>query len=470
MAQDLTHAPRAAGLALAALTVLAFAGCLLIAMFAPGEDTLMMAPLAVVLALWAIPLMGALLRGEPWAFVLALALLLFCTEASFRARSWADKTIDAQVLLKAGIWAICGLVGMVRLSRASGLLGRPPAMLVLLFITYLFVSALWSPIPLYTLQSAAAYLLLFLFGLAAAEVLDERRLLLALALGTGMIVLPSLAISPFAQGFSPPSPGSTGTADRLRGLADHPIPLADSASLFTFAVIMLWTKAKGFGLRWGLAVLAVAGAAVVILTQSRLPPAAMIAASLALAAYRRGGGLLLVPCLALSLGFVGLAEAMGGSANMLPDDILALVSRSGSSSEVLTVSGRMDIWAQVLHRIAQAPLFGHGHASGLVLFKDFMRWKITHAHNLYLQALLYTGLFGFLILMAAFLSQLRLFATRPSTLRDTLVLYTLLKGLTEQSVLSNMPSGTVIVWMVTVGLAAMAWRARPAAAPVAQPI
>ena len=470
MAQDLTNAPRTAGFAFAALTVLAFAASLLIPVLNPGQDALMMVPLALVVAVWAIPLIAALLRGEPWAFVLALALLIFFTEASFRARSWADKTIDAQVMVKAVVWLVLGGVGMIRLSRSGGLLGRPPAMWALLFIALLFVSALWSPIPLYTLQSATVYLLMFVFGVAAAEVLDERQLLFALALGTGMIVLPSLAISPFAQGFAPPSPGSTGTADRLRGLADHPIPLADIASVFTFAIITLWLRAKGFALRWSLALLALAGAATVLLTQSRLPPAAMLASALALAAYRRGGALLLVPTLTLCVALVALMESVGGFANMLPDDILALMSRSGSSHEVLTVSGRMEIWQQVVERIWQAPLFGHGHASGLVLFKSFVHWKITHAHNFYLQVLLYTGLLGFCILGMALMSQLRLMAARPSPVRDTLVLYTLLKGVTEQSILSNMPAATVTIWAVTVGMAAVAWRARKRPAPTPKPV
>lgn len=464
METNLTTMPRVAVHALAALAVLAFALSLLVPALNPDQDSLLGVPLAIVAIIWAIPLMMALLRGEPWAYVVALALLMFLTDASFRARSWADKSVDAQLLIKGAVWLGCGLVGMIRMSRAGWLLGRPPALFTLLFMVLLFASALWSPIPSYTMVSALAYSLMFLFGMAAAEVLDERHFLYALALGAGLVVLPSLAIAPFAMGLTPPSPGSTGTADRLRGLTDHPIPLAEIGALFTFAVTVLWSRARGFAPRLGLGLLVVMGAATVVLTQSRTPPLAMVVAAIAFLAYRRGGAVLLLPTLTLTLGTVFLVESMGGLANVLPADLLEGISRSGNSKEVLTFSGRMAIWSNVLDRIAQAPILGYGHATGMVLFKSFVRWKITHAHNLYLQALLYTGVIGFSLLMGAFLCQLRMFATQPSPVRDILVLYIMLKGLTEQSVLSNMPSGTVAVWMVTVGMAAMAWQRRPSTA------
>lgn len=464
MDKDVTPLPRSALLAFAGMAAAAFAIAMLIPVLAPGQDSLLGLPLAVVALVWAIPLMLGLLRGEPWAFVIALALLMFMTDASFRSRPWADKSVDAQVLARAVIWVGCGFAGLVRLSRAGWLLQRPPTLFAGAFVALLGVSALWSPLPLYTLQSTVAYLWLFLFGIAAAEVLDERRLLIAVVLGTGLIVLPSLAIAPFAVGLAPPSPGSTGELDRLRGLTDHPIPMAEVAALFTFAAGALMVRARGAGPRLGFFILVLCGVVAALLTQSRIPPLAMVASVLAYGAYRKGGWLLMVPSLILCIGLAFLLESVGGFADMLPHDLLALASRSGESSEILSLSGRLDIWPYVIARIGESPLIGHGHASGMEVFKGFTRWKITHAHNLYLQTLLYVGLAGFVLLMGALLCQMRLFLTRPSPVRDILLLYIILKGITEQSVLSNMPSGTVALWMVTLGLAAAAWRRRKPAA------
>lgn len=449
--------PGPAASVIAIVSVAAFAVSLLIPTLFPGETGWFGLPLGIAALLWLVPLLLALLKGERWAFVLALAVLIFLSDASFRARHWADKSLDWQVLLKGAAWAGCGLVGLARLSRTGWMLETPPGRCTLLFIGVLLASAAWSPMPLYTMQSAIAWVWLLLFGLAAAEILDERRLLIAIALGCGLIVLPSLAIAPFAMGLTPPSPGSTGTADRLRGLTDHPIPLAETAALFTFAVALLAARARGAA-RLGFAALAVAGVATALLTQSRLAPLAMLTAICGFYTYRKGGWLLMVPTITLFFVLVLALESLGGFARVLPQGLLELASRSGTSSEILTLSGRLEIWPYVLDRIRDAPLIGHGHASGMVLFKSFTRWRITHAHNLFLQALLYVGVVGFTVLMAALAAQLRVFLRRPQPVRDILLLYTLLKGLTEQSILANMPSGSLALWMVTVGMAALAWR------------
>lgn len=448
----------AAVTAFAAVAVAAFAASMLVPAVFPDQAALAGLPLVAVAAIWVVPLAVALARGERWAFVIGLAVLIFVTDSSFRARDWTDKSLDWQVLLKASVWAGAGLIGVLRLARTARLVGTPPVAFGLAFVAVLALSAAWSPLPLYTLQSAAAYGWLFLFGLAAAEVLDEDGLLKAVALGCGLVVLPSLAIAPFAMGIAPTSPGATGEADRLRGITDHPIPLAEEAALFTFACLALWTRTRGIGPRLALALLAAAGAATVALTQSRIPPMAMAAAALGYWAYRKGGWMLMVPSLLLCVVVVLTMESMAGFSSLLPRPLLELLSRSGESSEILTLSGRLVIWPYVLDRIAEAPLVGHGHASGMVLFKAFTRWKITHAHDAYLQALLYVGLLGAVPLVAALVAQLRVFLVRPRPVRDMVFLYMLLKGVTEQSFLSNMPSGAVVLWMVTLGLAGLAWR------------
>lgn len=444
------------------VAIAAFALSMLVPAAFPNQTQLLGLPLFMVAALWMVPLGMALVRGEKWAFILALAVLIFVTDSSFRTRHWTDKTLDWQALLKGLIWMGVGMIGLMRLSRTARLFSTPPVLFTLAFVAMLGMSALWSKMPLYSLQSAMSYFWLLLFGLAAAEVLDETAFLKAIALGCGMVVLPSLAVAPFGTGIVPPSPGSTGESDRLRGIADHPIPLAEEAALFTFACAALMRRLKGSGLRIMLALMVVAGIITVLLTQSRIPPIAMIAAVLSFAAYRKGGWLLMVPSLLLCVTVVLLMESMAGFAALLPQGMLEMFARSGSSSEILTLSGRLDIWPYVLDMVGRAPLLGHGHASGMVLFDGFTKWSINHAHNAYLQSLLYVGVAGTALLAMALLSQLRIFLVRPSAVRDIVFLYMLLKGMTEQSILSNMPSGAVVLWMITVGMAAMAWRQRRA--------
>ena len=446
------------------LAGIAFVLALAVAAFGPSEDKwLFVLPLAVAGLAAMMPVAVALLAGERWAFVVALAILLFVTDASFRSRAWSDKSWDWQVLMKAMVWLGCGVIGMIRLNRTMRLLAKPPAALILIFLLILAASTIWSPVPSYTLQASMAFLMMFAFALACADILDERALLIAIALGFGLIVLPSLGLAPFTMGVANTSPGSTGEPNRLRGLTDHPIPMAEIAAMFTFACLALRTGCRGGWVRFLLLLLALAGGVTALLTQSRIPVMAMIVAALTFLAYRKGGPLLMFPVLVTSLVVILLMESVGGFANFLPADLLELVSRSGSSNEILTLSGRLIIWPYALDRIAEALIIGHGHASGIDVFKGFAPWKIVHAHNAYLQALLYVGVVGTLPLLGGLLAQLRVFMRKPQAARDIILLYTLLSGLTEQSMLSNLPSGGAILWMVTVGMAAKVWgKAAPA--------
>ena len=410
-------------------------------------------PLAFAAVLWMIPVGLALVRGERWAYVVAMAGLIFLTDATFRSRSWADKSFDWQVLLKGMAWFGCGLAGTLRLGRTMERLTSPPVLFVLIFVVVLGVSTAWSPNPSYSFLSSMGFLCFLLFAVAAADVLDDRDILLGLAIGSGLVVLPSLAISPFAMGLSAVSPGSTGEVGRLRGITDHPIPLAESAALFIFACLALLGHVRGFGGRALLLLLAAAGIATALLTQSRLPVLAMAGAAAAWWAYRRGGALLMVPVLAGFATVVLAAESVAGFSRLLPRDILESVSRSGSSKEILTLSGRLLIWPYVVEQIADAPWLGHGHAAGVSLFRGFTPWKIAHAHNAYLQALLYVGILGSIPLLAALLSQLRAFVVRPSPVRDILLLNALILGMTETSMVANMPSQGVLTWMLAAAMA-----------------
>lgn len=410
-------------------------------------------PLLFVVALWLIPLGLALARGERWAYVLAMAALIFLTDATFRSRSWADKSFDWQVMLKGLVWFGCGLGGTLRLGRTLPRLTTPPMLFVLLFVIALGLSTAWSPSPSYTFLSAMGFLCFLLFAAAAAEVLDERHMLLGLAIGGGLIVLPSLAVSPFAMGLTPLSPGSTGEVGRLRGITDHPIPLAESSAIFIFACLALLGHVRRFGGRALLVILAAAGIATALLTQSRLPVLAMAAAAAVYWSFRRGGALLVMPVLAGFITAILATESVAGFARLLPSDILESLSRSGHSKEILTLSGRLLIWPYVMEQIADAPWLGHGHAAGIALFRGFTPWRITHAHNAYLQALLSVGIVGSLPFLAALVTQLRIFVTRPSPVRDILLLNGLILGMTETSMIANMPSQGVLLWMLAAAMA-----------------
>lgn len=444
-----TPLPPAIGRTAVAAALFGFLSCLAAVLaVAPTAPAAIALPIAFVAALWTLPLFSALIRGETWALQLLLAAVLFVTIGNFRSRAWADKSLDWQVLLKGLMWLTAGAVGAVHLPRTRSMLATPRVLAGALFITVLVISTLWSAAPGYTLMSAGAYACLFLFALTLTHRLDERELLLAVAVGLGAIVVPSLLLAPVANSLAGASPGSTGALDnRLAGISDHPIGLAETSALFILACGALLPKVTRR--RWLLVAMIGAALAAIFLSQSRMPGIAMLAAIAIVTIYRRGAWSALLPVALLVGTAIALVVVSYGFDALIPRDVLRLVSRSGSVQEVATLSGRLRVWDVVLAQIAVSPWFGHGHATGqVVLLPHFEAWSLVHAHNLFLQSLLYVGIIGTLPLAIAVLGQIGAFFRAPNLFRDVIIFYTLIIGVTETSLLSNLPGAQSLLWMV----------------------
>lgn len=438
----------------------AIAGFLLILavvmVMAPSAPLATALPIAFVAGLWAFPVINALVRGEPWALILLLALVLFLTVGNFRSRAWTDKSLDWQVLLKGLAWLAAGALGALHLPRTWPLLQVGRVGLGALFVAMLAVSVLWSPVSGYSLLSAGAYICMFLFALTLVHHLDERQLQVAVVLGLGAILVPSLMAAPFTNSVAGFSPGSTGVSeDRLAGLSEHPVGLAEVCSLLILACGALFARLRRH--RWVLVSLVLGALVALALTRSRMPPLAMAAALIVVGVYARGAIAALLPFLLLVGTGLALVVVSFGFDALIPDEMLKMVSRSGSVQEVTSLSGRLWIWDVVIHQIGAAPWFGHGHAAGhAVLFSRFEHWSLVHAHNLLLQSLLYVGIVGTLILVAALAAQVVAFLRRPMPFRDAIALYTLFIGVTETSLLSNLPGAHTLLWMVALAMGAPA--------------
>lgn len=465
---SLPSLPRGMAYLAAATAVLGFLASLLGAAFLqPATPAQLAAPLVFVAVLWLVPYSAALIRGEAWALILYLAFLLFVTDSNFRTRPWNDGTLDWQVMLKGMSWLAAGVIGAIHLGSTGRLLTRPPVLTAGLLMLLFMASTLYSPIPGYTAMAAGAFFCLFLFGLALVEKLTERQILIGMTLGLGLIVWLSLAILPFGMmSFAEVGKQSTGEAFRMRGMTDHPVGLAMDSALYILMAGALMT----YG-RWRvLLFLTILGAALaLILSASRMPALALLSAwAIAYICHKRMFGIFLPLVLLLIVGAT-MAEMLIGFDKVIPEEVLQMTSRSGDAREVLTLTGRLDIWDFVLSRVARAPFLGHGFSSAReVLFKDFRGWALVHAHNSFLQVLLYTGWIGGITLLATFAAQIRIFWRQPSMFRDTAMLFLILSGITEPAMISNLPNAAGMTWMITLGLAAAALR--PGEAKDAAPI
>ena len=132
----------------------------------------------------------------------------------------------------------------------------------------------------------------------------------------------------------------------------------------------------------------------------------------------------------------------------LSDRLLNVISKSGTTEELASGTGRSLIWAESIRLIAERPLTGYGPATSKDLLADFTRYT----HNMLLNVGLSGGVLPMLLLGLAFAYGFGQILTAPQVLPDSLFLFLFLNGLAENVcflVLDSAPMvilTTVLVW------------------------
>ena len=70
--------------------------------------------------------------------------------------------------------------------------------------------------------------------------------------------------------------------------------------------------------------------------------------------------------------------------------IFSTFSRSGDAEEIVTLTGRTDLWRFALGKLAESPVFGYGYGGSRFVIADHY-WTTHHAHNVVLNTMLGTG-------------------------------------------------------------------------------
>ena len=362
---------------------LAFLGVLLWASKAGADQMpLYLLPLGFAGLIWACLYGQAVINGRRWAWIAFLVIFVAITEVNLRTRPIGAGGLDWQVALKVCVWLAGGVLAMLRLNAVFELLRTPIGGATLCYMGFLFLSTAWAPDPADTIVSCVLLFCTLLFAMAMVSQLSVKDILIGLTIGYSMIVLPSLAISPFAVSFAPVNADSLGEADRLRGFANHPVSLAAvCAMLMVCCAALMYYMPKRRPILIGIIILALA---TLMLSQSRMALVAVLISGFIFWLRVRPGASWLIPIGVLAATAITLTTASIGLENILPSELVKLVSRSGNVNELLTLTGRSVIWDFTLHQIAEAPILGHGHNSSEPIFLErFHLFTVTHAHNLF---------------------------------------------------------------------------------------
>jgi O-antigen ligase len=392
------------------------------------------------------PSAGAGLAALAAAVVLGVAF--FLTEhnvltSKLEAYGTTAEELEAQAA--GGKWTNqvgFSLVGLLGLGLLASRGGRPVSLtgalpwLVLAAVAWCLASALWSVDPPRTAKRGAILLLCLLGALGVARRLSPRDLCLLAVVTTAAYAAVGLAAE-LALGTFLTAPDEYRFAGSL-----HPNGQGTNAALLCLAAFCLLSGTDaGKGGKGLLVALLVFGAGLLLLSKSRTALAALTLSVLALRGLRPSGrfvaaGLSLL-WLAGALALTGLLAGLD-----VGEEALALLSL-GRAEHVGTLTGRTELWPELLPYIQKRPLLGYGYGAfwdeaHIEDVSSTVYWGLSSAHSVYVDAVLGLGLVGGAALALAALAGLARSAIRyraaggaGQAFAFALLLYGLIDGVAE---------------------------------------
>lgn len=320
--------------------------------------------------------------------------------------------------------ALVALVLASRTRKSDAVVGsegsdRTVAFPLVAFVLFAVASSLWADDPPLVARRLIVFLTLCFAAWSVGRAWRLSDILLFTILGCGTTLLVSLGLE-IVNGAFQPFDG----AYRLQGLA-HPNTHAVECAM----VILASLTAARLTPSHRRAYIAVAAGAAILLFLTRSRTAVFsLAAALACGAYftmpRR-------KAVAIGTAIVAAALIVGVFvSNPLDSAKGALMLGRQQQTDVGTLTGRVELWRELLTYVASRPLTGYGFDSfwspeRMTSVSVAMGWVVPEAHNGYLDVLLGLGAIGLGLFIIVMVTELRHTIRRLSIDRgDVEALYT----------------------------------------------
>jgi O-antigen ligase len=403
-------------------------------------------PAVLVFALLA---WGAL-RGSQTAILLLVFVAVFLLDAVFRVRDYQDKDVDFQVILKLGVWAAIALVALFHIRDWLAALLTPTNIPLIMFLIWLFVTAIVSPVPAYSAVAAFSILTYVLFSAYLFSTFDGTEIFAAIVLALTAFCCISIIVYfavPHFGHYVYWVNGERYISPRLAGIAGSANNMGRIAAL---ALVITGIYAREFHRLNRLFVPIAAIVAVVALVMTNSRTSIMMVAAILFFVYFVTWRRLYIAVFVLSAGLVSLAIVLPAG-----DQVLMLLSRGGGMDEVTSMTGRTEIWYAVTKLAEAKPLMGYGYGSSVFVLPQHEReigFLTSHAHNLALQLFLTTGWVGVVLFaLSTFAVALRAVASGDRKVLAFLS-FVLLNGVTESSGFTTLANACSLAFAIAVTL------------------
>ena len=375
-----------------------------------------------------------------------LAAIVFINGADFRGNLGDDFQVHWQIYLRLVLTGLAGLFGFLNIfPRTLNIFFTLPGLLLTGWITWYGCTL---PLSIHTSYSTAAWVSLLcvvLFVPSAMRILGGSGTLKSIGFGLTIFLVGSwIAYLVFPEiGVFNEQVTQTESFSRMGGLG-HPNELGFYSAYTIIVFVVLGVRRRlSWLIVWPILVLG----GLTLLTCYSRTAMLVCAAGLPFAVQpqlRSRGNFFSL------LGLVGIVLVVSfiligiGNLDWMIEDILLRLTKSGSSRELSTASGRTEIWDYALQLIAEKPLFGHGYATARFVMEDYS----YHAHNIVLNAALYGGLPSGLLVVLMCVYLVAKIVTQPSPEIDGWVICLLVGGMVDGLISAASPAASTTIWLV----------------------
>ena len=373
-------------------------------------------------------------------------LVVFFNGSDFRGDSGEEFTVHWQIYVQLGISLLTGVVGLMFLLPKTYryFLVFPGILATIEMLVYGFTMP-FAVEKAYSLASYASLVSTIIFAAAGLKVLGGFRLMSAFLAG-----LMTYLVGSWFVYFFVPSIGvfqeqvTVDTVFERMGGLGHPNELGFYSA---YAVLLTLAMANAGRIRWSVATpMALFAVATLLTCYSRT---AMVGCSCGLLVMfherlRMRGNALAFAGLAMG-GLLAAFVLMGtGKLDGMIAKGLEKITKSGSTEELTTATGRTEIWAGALSVIGDKPLTGYGYGAARFVMEDFS----FHAHNVVLNAAIFGGILGAMVMLSIILYFVGSMIYRRTVDIDGLTTCMLVGGMVDGLLGDPTPAASILLWFI----------------------
>ncbi len=376
-----------------------------------------------------------------WLLVVAV---VFINGADFRGDTGEEFSVHWQIYLRLLVAFASGCVGLLLFpSKTWNDFLTWPGLLIGAYLIWYGVTLVTAIDRAYCTAAWVSLVGVLLLLPAAMRTLGGYRFWQAVTTGLTLYLVGSwIAYLFFPQiGVFKEQVTQTYAVERMGGLG-HPNELGFYAAYTFLAYLGLMVSGR-LNWNWGAIGMALAVATLLTCFSRTAILTCAVGTVFALRSPLRQPGNMVSVLGITALGALIAFGALGaGKLDWYLDSLLTSVTKSGSTDELATATGRTEIWQYGIAQIQKSPVTGYGYCAA----RFVMEKHSYHCHNIVLNALMYGGVISGLLVVCMILNQWIAIFAFPRPEIDGMILCLLIGSMVEELLSAASPSASVLLW------------------------